>query len=77
MSEGSPPDAPLTPAEERARALLAELRASQPAGGQLAASVTRALRWQRPLRRALEAVGVTSGGILGGLASAVRGTRRR
>ncbi len=72
-----PDDEPLSPAEDRARSLLAELRESRPAGRDLAASVTRALRWQRPLRRALEAVGATGAGIAGGVASLVRGRGRR
>ncbi len=76
MSEDAPPDEPLTPAERRARALLGELRVGRTAGGGLSASVTRALQWQRPLRRALEAVGTTSAGIAGGVASLLRGRRR-
>jgi hypothetical protein len=76
MSEG-PPAEPLPPAERRASTLLAELRASQPGPGELATSVTRALLWQRPVRRALEAVGVTGAGIAGGVLSLLRGRPRR
>jgi hypothetical protein len=63
---------PLPAAERRASGLLAELRTSQPGPGELAASVARTLRWQRPVRRALEAVGATGAGIAGGVLSLLR-----
>jgi hypothetical protein len=64
-----------TGAEARVAELLAELRESQPPGGQLVPRVTRSVRWQRPLRRALEGIGALGGAFGSGLAALVRGGR--
>ncbi len=70
-------DEPLTPAERRARDLLAQLAGApvQP-GRELTARVVRAARWQRLVRSALQA----SGGVLSAAADGVTmlfGARRR
>jgi hypothetical protein len=59
----------------RVRELLGELRAAQPDGARVAPHVTRTVRWQRPLRHALEGVGMLGGGIAGGIAALLRGGR--
>jgi hypothetical protein len=58
---------PLTPAEARAAALLADLRDDVPAGDTLVGSVTRKVHWQRPARRVLVSFGNAVGSIAGGL----------
>jgi len=63
---------PLTPAETRAADLLADLRAVDPPSTELVRSVTRTVRWQRPIRRALVSVGNAAGSIAGGLLFLVR-----
>jgi len=69
---------PLTPAQERVRALLAPLGEQQaPSGAELNASVARTARWQRPVRRALLAVGTAAAALGGGLGSLARGRRAR
>jgi hypothetical protein len=71
-------DEQLTPAEERVRALLhpfSEERA--PHGDELTRSISHTARWQRPLRRALVAVGTAAAALGGGLGSVARGRRRR
>jgi hypothetical protein len=57
---------PLPPAEARVRTILVELREAPSAPGD-ASAVTRVLRWQRPLRRALVGVGTTAGAFASGL----------
>ncbi len=68
----------LTPAEERVRALLhpfSEERA--PHGAALTTAISRTARWQRPVRRALVAVGTAGAALGGGVGSLVRGRRSR
>jgi hypothetical protein len=65
-------DDPLTPAEARAAALLADLREDVPQAGTLVASVTRRVRWQRPARRVLVSLGTAVGSIAGGVLSLAR-----
>jgi hypothetical protein len=76
VSAPTPPEDDLTPPEARVRGLLADLRARQPAAPGLGGAVSRRLRWQRPLRHAFQAMGVTGGGIAAGLGHALRGRRR-
>ena len=72
------PTEPLTPAQERVRALLAPLGEQHaPSGSELTASVSRSARWQRPVRRALVAVGTSAAALGGGLGSLARGRRSR
>jgi hypothetical protein len=69
---------PLTPAQERVRALLAPLGEQRaPSGDELTATVGRTARWQRPVRRVLVAVGTTAAAFGVGLGSLVRGWRSR
>ena len=76
MSDDTPE--PLTPAQERLRSLLAPLREQHaPSGSDLTAAVGRTARWQRPVRRALVAVGTAAAALGGGLASLTRGRRSR
>jgi hypothetical protein len=71
-------DEPLTPAEQRVRSLIEPLREQQaPAGDELVAVVGRTARWQRPVRRALVAVGHAAAALGGGIGSLTRGGRRR
>lgn len=68
----------LAPAHERVRTLLrpfGEERA--PSGDELTRTVARKARWQRPVRRALVAVGSTAAALGGGLGSLARGRRAR
>jgi hypothetical protein len=72
------PAEPLTPAEERVRALLhpfSEERA--PHGDELTRAVAHTARWQRPVRRALLAFGTAAAALGGGLGSLTRGRRDR
>lgn len=63
-------DEPLTPAEQRVRALIEPLREQHaPHGDEIVAVVGRTTRWQRPVRRALLAVGQAAAAFGGGLAS--------
>jgi hypothetical protein len=67
----------LTPAEERVRTLLEPLREAQaPHGNELVARVGQTARWQRPVRRALLAVGHAAAAFGGGLGTVARGGRR-
>ena len=69
---------PLTPAEQRVRTLLEPLREEQaPHGAALVERVGRTARWQRPVRRALLAVGHATAAFGGGLRSLAREGRRR
>ena len=61
--------------EARVRELLAELRQSQPDGSAVAPRVTRAVRWQRPLRHTLEGIGALGGGWGSGLVAFLRPSR--
>jgi len=61
--------------DHRAARLLGELRQEQPAADQLAHRVTRGVRWQRPLRQALEGIGAIGGGAFSGLVALLRGRR--
>ena len=72
-------DEELTPAERRVRALLAENLGggTAPAGGQLVERVVRTARWQRPVRRALVALGHTAGALAAGAGATLRAYRRR
>ena len=75
MSDG--PADELTPAQQRVRTLLRPLRDQQaPHGAQLVAAVGRSARWQRPVRRALVAVGHAAAGLVSGLGGRARGSRR-
>jgi hypothetical protein len=65
-------DEPLPPAEARVAGLLADLREDAPPAGDVVGSVTRRVRWQRPLRHALVSVGDAAGSIAGGLLFLVR-----
>ena len=68
----------LTPAEERVRVLLQPFSQEQaPHGEELTRSIAQTARWQRPLRRALMAVGTAGAAIGGGFGSLVRGRRDR
>ena len=68
----------LTPAEERVRSLLGELR-EEPArdGEALTRSVVRTARWQRPVRRVLLALGSTAGAVATGVDATWRAYKRR
>jgi hypothetical protein len=67
---------PLTAAEARAAALLADLREAEPPQRRdLAAAVARDARWQRQVRHVLVSVGAAAGGVAGGLAHLARGHR--
>ena len=69
---------PLTPAEERVRVLLQPFSEEQaPHGAELTRSVAHTARWQRPLQRALVAVGTAAAALGGGLGSVARGRRGR
>ncbi len=69
---------PLTPAERRVRALLGELAGDGPPDGErLSRSVVRTARWQRPLRRALLALGGAGGALATGAAATIRAYRRK
>jgi hypothetical protein len=69
---------PLTPAEARLRVLLHPFSQEQaPHGAELTRSVAHTARWQRPLRRALVAVGSAAAALGGGLGSIARGRRGR
>ena len=69
---------PLTPAEARVRLLLRPFSEEQaPHGAELTRSVTHTARWQRPVRRALVAVGTAAAALGGGLGSVARGRRGR
>jgi hypothetical protein len=63
--------------EARVRELLAELRAAQPDGSAVVPRVTRAVRWQRPLRHTLEGIGALGGGLASGLLALLRPTSSR
>jgi hypothetical protein len=65
-------DDPLTPAEERAATLLADLRDDVPRADALVGSVTRRVRWQAPARRVRVSVGTAVGSMAGGLLSLAR-----
>jgi hypothetical protein len=68
----------LTPAEERVRALLHPFGEEQaPHGEEMTRSITHSARWQRPVRRALVAVGTAGAALGGGVGSLVRGRRER
>ena len=68
----------LTPAEERARALLGELREEAPPDAEgLTRSVVRTARWQRPVRRALIGFGSTAGALATGVGTTLRAYLRR
>jgi hypothetical protein len=68
----------LTPAEERVRTLLHPFSEDQaPRGAELTQSIAHTARWQRPLRRALVAVGSAGAALGGGFGSLVRGRRER
>ena len=76
MSDDAPE--PLTPAQERVRALLAPLREQHaPHGDEIVAVVGRTARWQRPVRRTLVAVGHAAAAFGGGIGSLARAGRRR
>jgi len=61
---------PLTPAQQRVRTLIEPLREQQaPDGDELVAVVGRTARWQRPVRRAVVAVGHAAAAFGGGVAS--------
>jgi len=69
---------PLSPAEQRVRALLEPLREEQaPHGDELVRRVARTARWQRPVRRALVTVGHATAAFGGGLRALAREGRRR
>jgi hypothetical protein len=68
----------LTPAEERVRALLHPFSEEQaPHGAQMTRSIAQTARWQRPVRRALIALGTAGAALGGGVGSLVRGRRDR
>ena len=68
----------LTPAEARVRVLLHPFSEEQaPHGPELTKSIAHTARWQRPLRRALVAVGTAGAALGSGLGSLVRGRRDR
>ena len=68
----------LTPAEARVRVLLHPFSEEQaPHGAELSRSVAHRARWQRPLRRALIAVGTAAAALGGGLGSVARGRRNQ
>jgi hypothetical protein len=68
----------LTPPQERARDLLAPFREERaPHGEALTHAVTRTARWQRPVRRAVLAVGTAAAAVGAGLGSLARGGRAR
>jgi hypothetical protein len=68
----------LTPAEERVRTLLHPFSEDQaPNGDELTRSIAHTARWQRPLRRALVAVGTAGAALGGGFGSLMRGRRER
>jgi hypothetical protein len=68
----------LTPAEERVRVLLHPFSEEEaPHGPELTRAVAHTARWQRPVRRALVAVGSTAAALGGGLGSLTRGRRSR
>jgi hypothetical protein len=72
----SPDDDDLTPAEQRARDLLAPLREGPvPAAAELVPSVRRTLGWQRPLRRAVEGPGRLAGAVFDGIRGLLGGRR--
>ena len=76
MSEDEPDQ--LTPAQERARALLAPFREERaPDGEAFTRAVARTARWQRPVRRAVLAVGTAAAAVGAGLGSLARGGRAR
>ena len=70
---------PLTPAEERVRALLHPFSEEQAAARRRSCtrSIAPTARWQRPVRRALLAVGTAGAALGGGVGSLVRGRRDR
>jgi hypothetical protein len=63
--------------EARVRELLAELRTEQPDGSEVGPRVTRAVRWQRPLRHTLQGIGALGGGLASGFVSLLRPTTSR
>jgi hypothetical protein len=68
----------MTPAEERVRALLHPFSEElAPHGPELTRSIAHTARWQRPVRRALVAVGTAAAAIGGGVGSLVLGRRDR
>ena len=68
----------LTPAEERVRDLLGELREERaPEGEELTRSVVRTARWQRPVRRALLALGSSASALATGAGATLRAYKRR
>jgi hypothetical protein len=68
----------LTPAEERVRTLLHPFSEElAPHGDELTQSIAHTARWQRPVRRALVAVGTAGAALGGGFGSLVRGRRDR
>ena len=68
----------LTPAEERVRALLHPFSEEQaPPGPQMTRSIAHTARGQRPVRRALVAVGTAGAALGGGFGTLVRGRRAR
>jgi hypothetical protein len=68
----------LTPAEERVRVLLQPFsEEAAPHGPELTRSIAHTARWQRPVRRALFAVGTAGAALGGGVGSLVRGKRDR
>jgi len=69
---------PLSPAEQRVHNLLSELAEdTAPRGEELTASVVRTARWQRPVRRALFAVGTAASAVATGAGASFRAYRRR
>lgn len=77
MSDAGGADDDLTPPEARVRSLLGDLREERvPDGHRLTAAVTRTLRWQRPMRRALAGVGGLGASFFDGVAAYWRGRRR-
>ena len=77
MSDERQPDADRSPAEERALALLAVLRAEADDGDRaFVGGVMRTVRFQRTLREVLTAIGSLAGAVTHGVA-AVLGLPRR
>jgi hypothetical protein len=71
-------DDELTAAQQRVRVLLEPLRETEaPHGQELVARVGRIARWQRPVRRALLAVGYAAAAMGVGIGALLRAGRRR
>jgi hypothetical protein len=66
----------LTPAQQRVRALLEPLREVR-APQELVAHVGATARWQRPVRRALLALGHAAAALGGGIGALVRAGRKQ